>query len=717
MTLAVPVLALVVIVTFNVLQTRQAAQEAGEHSELASAVAGADNLLAMMQQERNLAGLHLVGSPAPDEREVDDLTDARGLTDSALADFETTISGRNSEIREAYGPVLETIAGEDGSRSGLEELRELVDGYGGELSFEATDSVEPVTFAGYGELIELLLGASAEASFTVDDVDLRRGAELIVAVGNQTNTIGKLLRELLFIQLGPDADGLSAPDEVERVISLYSQFQANNEIIRTAAVGPYGSPAGELFDENPQLTLFSTTVETALTTGHVEVGDLLGSTTSEDLGDSSYRLFSGAVADELQIQADALKTDADRLQNLALVLGLLILAATLAVTWWMARVIVGSLRWVAAHAATMADHLPGALQGIVETPLGEDVEVPQIEPLSAVSHDEIGDVADTFNRVQDTALNLAVEQAVLRRNIADSFVSLGQRNQDLLNRQLDLITQLERWETDHRALANLFTLDHLATRMRRNAECLMVLAGTAPPRRWAVPVNITDVIRAALGEVESYQRVSVPSVAPITVTGPAAADLAHLLAELIENALTFSVPDRPVEVHGYRAPGAQNTTGRYTITVTDHGLGLADDQLAQANRRLAGAEAFTVAPSRYLGHYVAGQLAAHHDIDVQLHRNADLPPAPTDPDPNPTTQGGLTAIIHVPPPLLSPPTTQPPHQPEVARPHFPPDPPPPPPALTPGPAPVGTVPVPGPTSGADPAPRSPDEPGPARGTP
>ena len=144
----------------------------------------------------------------------------------------------------------------------------------------------------------------------------------------------------------------------------------------------------------------------------------------------------------------------------------------------------------------MADHrLPEAVLDILDTPLGEDVEVPEVDPVAVQTRDEVADVADALNTVQDSALDLAVEQAVLRRNIADSFVNLGRRNQNLLGRQLDFITELETNETSPDTLSNLFRLDHLATRMRRNAESLLVLAGVEPPRKWAAPVRMTDVIR------------------------------------------------------------------------------------------------------------------------------------------------------------------------------------------------------------------------------
>ena len=241
-------------------------------------------------------------------------------------------------------------------------------------------------------------------------------------------------------------------------------------------------------------------------------------------------------------------------------------------------------------------------------------------------------MAAALSDVQSSAVDLAVEQAVLRRNISDSYINLGRRNQNLLSRQLDFITELERNETDPDSLEGLFRLDHLATRMRRNAESLLVLAGIEPPRQWSAPVQVADVVRAALGEVEDYQRCVVRHLEPASVTGAVAADLAHVLAELIENALSFSPPDQSVEVKG------RLTTAGYTVAITDNGLGMSGDDVERANRRLAGKESFTVAPSRYLGHYVAGHLASRLGIVVELQ---DSP------------AGGITARVDVPMGLLA----------------------------------------------------------------
>jgi signal transduction histidine kinase len=310
----------------------------------------------------------------------------------------------------------------------------------------------------------------------------------------------------------------------------------------------------------------------------------------------------------------------------------LAVAATLAVSWSITR----PLRSLTGQAVAMAHHHLGhAIASVLRTPLGEDVTVPRLDPISVDTGDEVADVAEVLDTVQDSALDLAVGQAVLRRNLADSFVNLGRRNQNLLNRQLAFITRLESGEADPDTLAHLFQLDHLATGMRRNAESLLVLAGTESPRKWTAPVRVSDIIRAALSEVEDYQRVAVRVVEPITIMGTAAADLAHLLAELIENALLFSPADETVEIRGLTQPAG------YTLAVVDSGLGMPPDEIARANRRLAGAESFTVAPSKYLGHYVAGNLAVRHGIAVRLQ---------------PSPAGGVTATVHIPAALADRPT-------------------------------------------------------------
>ena len=334
------------------------------------------------------------------------------------------------------------------------------------------------------------------------------------------------------------------------------------------------------------------------------------------------------ISDALTARADELKSDARAQRDLVAALAVVAVAVALVGTILASFSITRPLRSLTGQAEDMAsERLPNAVQQVLDTPLGEDVEVPHVEPITVNTRDEVADVADALNTVQRSALDLAVEQAVLRKNIADSFVNLGRRNQELLDRQLDLITDLERRADDPDRLEGLFRLDHLATRMRRNAESLLRLAGGDEVLQgdWGAPVPVVDVIRGALGEVEGYQRVEVMSLDAALIDGSAAADIAHAVAELVENALTFSPPQENVKIRGRRRGDG------YVIAVMDQGVGMSEEQLEVANRRLAGEESFTVAPSRYLGHYVAGHLASATGCGSRSsrRRSAGSPPAST----------------------------------------------------------------------------------------
>jgi anti-sigma regulatory factor (Ser/Thr protein kinase) len=214
--------------------------------------------------------------------------------------------------------------------------------------------------------------------------------------------------------------------------------------------------------------------------------------------------------------------------------------------------------------------------------------------------------------VQNTAVMLASEQALIRRNTTASLANLGRRNQNLVRRQLSLISEFEREELDPGALANMFELDHLATRMRRNAESLLVLVGETSPRPWSAPLPVADVIRAALSEVEDYRRVVLRRVDEAWVAGAVVAEVAHMLAELVENGLSFSSPDVEVEIYG------RKTGNRYLLAVVDYGIGMPREELERAKARLRDEENFLVAPTRFLGHYVVGRLAKQLDVQVEL---------------------------------------------------------------------------------------------------
>jgi K+-sensing histidine kinase KdpD len=211
------------------------------------------------------------------------------------------------------------------------------------------------------------------------------------------------------------------------------------------------------------------------------------------------------------------------------------------------------------------------------------------------------------------------------------FTNLARRSQTLIDRQLELIDDLERNEADPETLEHLFRLDHLATRMRRNAEDLIVLSGADPGRHWAQRMTLVDVVRAAAAEVEEYQRVEFLPLADLEVAGHASVDVIHLLAEVIENATVFSPPNTKVQVAGQSVPHG------YVIEIEDRGLGMSDEELIQANERLANPPEIDFALSRVLGLYVVGRLAQRHGIKVQLRHS---------------WYGGVTALALLPHTLL-----------------------------------------------------------------
>jgi signal transduction histidine kinase len=286
-----------------------------------------------------------------------------------------------------------------------------------------------------------------------------------------------------------------------------------------------------------------------------------------------------------------------------------------------------------------ADHLSGEqMPRLIETlknPSEDELgfQIGAMRPIDIESNDEIGRLAHSFNEVQRVAGEVANEQAqLLRKGIGEMFVNLARRNQALLDRQIEFIDELERGEEDPDQLENLYRLDHLATRMRRNAESLLVLAGAEPPRRRGRPAPLANVVRAALAEVEDFGRIELLSFDEVLVASNAAADLAHLLSELMENATNFSPPETRVEVVGHKTKA-----DGYVISVTDHGIGMSADQIAEANDSLARPPLVGLAMSRSLGFIVVGRLAARHSIAVRMM---------------PSAAGGVTAVVSIPPSLV-----------------------------------------------------------------
>jgi signal transduction histidine kinase len=342
------------------------------------------------------------------------------------------------------------------------------------------------------------------------------------------------------------------------------------------------------------------------------------------------------LTDRTSAQIEADRKDAVRASRLYAVGGFLVVALAIAGAIWISRSITQRLNRLTGAADRLSHEQLPRLVDSLKNPAEDDVSylTSSFAEIDVGGSDEIGRLAGAFNRIQGVAVEVATEQAqLLRKGIGDMFVNLARRNQGLLDRQIEFIDQLESAEEDPDQLENLFRLDHLATRMRRNAESLLVLAGAEPSRRRGKPVPLADVVRAAVGEVEDFARIDMLQFDEVLVASNAALDIAHLLSELMENATNFSPPDTRVEVVGHRTKAEG-----YVISVTDHGIGMAPDALAESNDLLARPPLVGLALSRSLGFIVIGRLAARFGIAVRLM---------------PSPSSGTTAMVSLPPSLIT----------------------------------------------------------------
>ncbi|MEU4966020.1 nitrate- and nitrite sensing domain-containing protein [Streptomyces smyrnaeus] len=334
-------------------------------------------------------------------------------------------------------------------------------------------------------------------------------------------------------------------------------------------------------------------------------------------------LVDNSVAETKQIASDAQR---NALVNSAIVLVALLLAFVVAGR--MARSMSQSMRSLRTAAFDVAQQrLPMLVDQLSRTEPGR-VDT-RVQPIPITSRDEIGEVARAFDQVHREAVRLAAEQALLRGNVNAIFTNLSRRNQGLIERQLELVTEMENSEADPDQLEKLFRMDHLSTRMRRNGENLLVLAGEEPGRRWTEPVPLVDILRAASSEVEHYERIEISGIPETEIHGQVVNDLVHLLAELLENAASFSSPQSKVRVTATRLPD-----GRMMIEIHDKGIGLTAEDFADINHKLANPPTVDAAVSQRMGLFVVGRLADRHGIRVQLRPSGE--------------QAGTTSLVMLP---------------------------------------------------------------------
>ncbi|MFF4056837.1 nitrate- and nitrite sensing domain-containing protein [Streptomyces sp. NPDC001668] len=492
----------------------------------------------------------------------------------------------------------------------------------------ATQTVES-----YHRLITHLLDLSQDMAEATSNPDMIQRTRALAAFSS-AKEYASIQRAVLAAALPPNTTTLGNLTENDR---LYAQGALDSEESELSSFRSiYGDDgAEELLKpvEDGNSTIEAADQYASRAFGRPEgLADLDRRSYKDWVDDSSTKIqemgrIEHTLLEDMEQKARELRSATERDAIIAGALILIVLGVSLVGAFVVARSMIRSLRRLQETATKVAqDRLPELVKQLSESD-PQDVDT-SVESVGVHSRDEIGRVAAAFDDVHREAVRLAAEQALLRGNVNAMFTNLSRRSQGLIQRQLSLISELESREADPDQLSSLFKLDHLATRMRRNGENLLVLAGEEPGRRWTRPVPLVDVLRAAASEVEQYERIELASVPTTEVAGRVVNDLVHLLAELLENATSFSSPQTKVKVTGHALPD-----GRVLIEIHDTGIGLSPEDLAAINERLASPPTVDVSVSRRMGLFVVGRLSQRHGIRIQLR---------------PSDSGGTTALVMLP---------------------------------------------------------------------
>ncbi|MEU8380528.1 nitrate- and nitrite sensing domain-containing protein [Streptosporangium sp. NPDC048865] len=630
--IVIPTVAAIVLGGLRVTSSISSAAEYERVRATAELTAGLSDLVNELQLERDLSARHVAagrqaGSKANLSKQYESVdqvvAQVNPLVDRAMAD---------GALLEALGARGQTELTQISRRiDELKSVRELAAG-------DKTNLPAQPTIAMYSRTIVDLMALHDEIIQGVSDQDLTSGAATFAAL---TRAKEQASRERANLAVALVVRGFSA-EGLDAMLAARAQFDSELAAFRSDA----SIQQRQLYDDtvsSPKKDRAAATRARAVflaLNGRPLVNVDVSKSALSDLQswfDSStdiidrMRTVEEQLARTLIMQSSDLQASEQRGALIAAGLSGLLLLLVLIVTAVMARSLVRPLRRLRTEALSIAgQRLPETVQTMRES--GE-VSTADIAPIGVASDDEIGEVARAFDEVHREAVRLAGQEATLRSNVNSMFVNLSRRSQTLVERQLSLIESLEQGEQDEGRLGSLFRLDHLATRMRRNSENLLVLAGQEPARRWSQPVPLIDVVRASLSEVENYERVDLQLSAGVSVVGTSVNDVVHLVAELVENAISFSPRETKVIVSSNRIDG-----GGVMVSVTDIGIGMTAEELSQANWRLANPPVVDVSVSRRMGLFVVGRLALRHGIRVQLRQQ---------------DSGGLTAMVLLPENLLA----------------------------------------------------------------
>ncbi|MEU8931204.1 nitrate- and nitrite sensing domain-containing protein [Streptomyces sp. NPDC048409] len=574
----------------------------------------AEDTARVLQQERRQTLVYLADPRAADARAA--LNRTRAATDTAVAELrgnagkQSARDGMSADDAERLTAVLDAFEGIGALRHSVEQ---------GTLSrAQALDLYNRVVDPCYTLLASL--GG-------LDDVEMDKQARALVNVTRARELLSRedaLLGSALVV-------GRISRTETREISDLVAQ----RTLLYDISLPLLPASERDRFDR-----FWKNATTAPLRTAEKSVTDA-GSGVPNDVTARSWDTSAGIVLDELRTLDDQVGDRyQDRIRPVAVgvivqaavvgVLGLVAVLFSLVVSVRVGRSLIRDLRLLRqeAHEAS-GIRLPSVMRRLSA---GEEVDVETEVPRLEYDRNEIGEVGQALNTLQRAAVEAAVKQAELRSGVSEVFVNLARRSQVLLHKQLTLLDTMERRTEDTDELADLFRLDHLTTRMRRHAEGLVILSGAAPSRQWRRPVQLMDVVRAAVAEVEDYERIEVRRLPRVAVTGPAVADLTHLVAELLENSTVFSPPHTAVQVLGERVANG------FTLEIHDRGLGMAAEALLDANLRLAETPEFELSDTDRLGLFVVSRLAQRQNVRVSLQ---------------PSPYGGTTAVVFIPDLLLT----------------------------------------------------------------
>ncbi|MEU7592196.1 nitrate- and nitrite sensing domain-containing protein [Streptomyces sp. NPDC039022] len=638
--LLIPVLVALVFGGLRVnasVETWQEAQDAEATAKLVRAAAAYSH--AIIDERDRTAEPLLAG-----KRDDPAVSEARGATDTAADAFHAAVAEMPAKeglkrrlaafqkvepnltkLREsAYTPQLPGVRTEEGyvaiQHPLMEFANELGLGTGNITSYGRT--VYAVSLAKAAESLTRAIGTH----LLVDPASPQGGKE-----HKKQLTAFASYKYLENIAIGEYTSG-GTPEDVQRLKDDAAQLKKRAEEA-AAKAKQRAEAAGQQFKAPPSFEAMATAIASGASPQQLAAQGITpetwfaAATGTFDM----YRAIEKDLADKAVAEAAEISSDARQstFTDSAIVIAALVVAFLVA--GMMARRMSRNMRQLRTAAFGIAEQrLPTLVDQLSRTDPGR-VDT-RVQPIPIHTTDEIGEVARAFDQVHREAVRLAAEQALLRGNVNAIFTNLSQRNQGLIERQLTLITELENNEADPDQLESLFRMDHLATRMRRNGENLLILAGEEPGHRWNQPVPLIDVLRAATSEVEAYERIELSGVPDGDIHGTAVTDLVHLLSELLENATTFSSPHTKVRVAATRLPD-----GRVMIEIHDKGIGLTPEDFADINHKLANPPTVDASVSQRMGLFVVGRLADRHGIRVQLRPSGE--------------QAGTTSLVMLPEPI------------------------------------------------------------------